>query len=244
MSLCPRPMAWSSRRSRRLLPTSPAGLRPQILRIMGLGRGTPASVAEYRAYYGGLRINTSLDLSMQRAAEQAIAQDLPSGPGEPTASLVTIDNKTGEVRAMVGGPIVNGVEDYQHHPFNLATQGHRQPGSSFKPFTLAVALESGIGPDSVWASAPQDFIVPNSARQGALHRPQLRQHLLGLDDASGRHRRLRQLGVRPGGHQGRYVENRASGPADGHPLAGIEQLRDDPRRPQRGRVTARHGARV
>jgi penicillin-binding protein 1A len=138
-------------------------LRPQLLRIMGLGRGTPRSVAEYRAYYGGLKVQTSLDLSMQRAAEQAISSDLPSGPGEPTASLVTIDNKTGEVRAMVGGPIVNGQEDYQQQPFNLATQGHRQPGSAFKPFTLAVALESGIGPGSVWASAPQDFIVPNSA---------------------------------------------------------------------------------
>ncbi len=137
-------------------------LRPQILRIMGLGRRTPPAVAEYRAYYGGLKIQTSLDLSMQRAAEQAIEQDLPSGPGEPTSSLVAIDNKTGEVRAMVGGPIVNGREDYEHSPFNLATQGHRQPGSSFKPFTLAIALQSGIGPDSVWASAPQDFIVPNS----------------------------------------------------------------------------------
>jgi penicillin-binding protein 1A len=136
-------------------------LRPQILRIMG--RGAAPSLAEYRAYYGGLKIKTSLDLSMQRAAEQAVEQDLPSGPGEPTASMVAIDNKTGEVRAMVGGPIVNGLEDYHHHPFNLATQGHRQPGSSFKPFTLAIALESGIGPGSVWTSAPQDFIVPNSA---------------------------------------------------------------------------------
>ncbi len=138
-------------------------LRPQILRIMGLGRKkTPPAVAEYRAYYGGLKIQTSLDLSMQRAAEQAIEQELPSGSGEPTSSLVAIDNKTGEVRAMVGGPIVNGQEDYRHDPFDLATEGHRQPGSSFKPFTLAIALEEGIGPDSVWASAPQDFIVPNS----------------------------------------------------------------------------------
>jgi penicillin-binding protein 1A len=137
-------------------------LRPQILSAMGLGRGVPASVAEYRAFYGGLKIHTTLDLSMQQAADQAIEQVLPYGPGLPTASLVAIDNKTGEVRAMVGGPIVNGKEDYQHYPFNLATEGHRQPGSAFKPFTLGIALESGISPDSVWASAPQDFIVPNS----------------------------------------------------------------------------------
>ena len=97
-------------------------------------------MAEYRAYYGGLKIRTTIDLPMQQAAEQAIASELPSGPDEPTASLVAIDNATGEVRAMVGGPIVNGQEDYQQYPFNIATEGLRQPGSAFKPFTLAVAL--------------------------------------------------------------------------------------------------------
>ena len=137
-------------------------LRPQILRAMGLGHGVSASVAEYRAFYGGLKIHTSLDMGIQQAADQAVEQTLPYSSGQPTVSLVSIDNKTGEVRAMVGGPVVNGKEDYEHHPFNLAAEGHRQPGSSFKPFTLAVALESGIGPDSVWTSAPQDFTVPNS----------------------------------------------------------------------------------
>ncbi len=49
------------------------------------------------------------------------------------------------------------------YPFNLATEGHRQPGSAFKPFTLAQALETGdYTPDSIINSAPQDFIVPNS----------------------------------------------------------------------------------
>ncbi len=138
-------------------------LRPQILAAMGLGRGVDPRVAEYRAYFGGLQIRTSLDLQMQKAAEQAVSAELPSGSGLPSASLVAIDNHTGEVRAMVGGPIVNGQEDYSHHPFNLATEGHRQPGSAFKPFTLAVALKSGqYSADSVIDSAPQDFIVPHS----------------------------------------------------------------------------------
>jgi penicillin-binding protein 1A len=151
------------------LPQEPAAapyftswLRPQILRAMGLGRGVPANVAEYRAYYGGLKIKTTLDLRMQQAADQAIAQELPYHPGGPVASLVAIDNATGEVRAMVGGPIVNGQEDYQQYPFNLATEGERQPGSAFKPFTLAVALESGYTPSSVFLSAPALYIVPNS----------------------------------------------------------------------------------
>ncbi len=139
-------------------------LRPQILAAMGLGKpGVPDSVAEYRAYYGGLKIRTTLDLQLQQAADQAISEELPTGEGLPSASMVAIDNKTGQVRAMVGGPIVNGEEDYSQYPFNLATEGHRQPGSSFKPFTLAMALESGeYGPDSIIDSAPQNFVVPNS----------------------------------------------------------------------------------
>ena len=138
-------------------------LRPQILTAMGLGHGVPARVAEYRAYYGGLKIRTSLDLKMQEAAQQAVSSNLPSGSGLPSASLVAIDNRTGEVRAMVGGPIVNGQEDFNQFPFNLATEGHRQPGSAFKPFTLAMALESGkYSPSSIINSAPQDFVVPNS----------------------------------------------------------------------------------
>jgi penicillin-binding protein 1A len=52
---------------------------------------------------------------------------------------------------MVGGT------NFERHPFNLATNGHRQPGSSIKPFILATALQHGIGPGSVWASAPKTF---------------------------------------------------------------------------------------
>jgi penicillin-binding protein 1A len=137
-------------------------LRPQILSAMGLGHGVPARVAEYRAYYGGLRIRTTIDLQMQQAAERAITSELPSGPGEPNASMVAIDNRTGEVRAMVGGPLVNGQEDFERYPFNLATQGHRQPGSAFKAFTLAVALQSGYSPYSVIDSKPLNLIVPHS----------------------------------------------------------------------------------
>jgi len=139
-------------------------LRPQILKAMGLGQpGVPDSVAEYRAYYGGLKIRTTIDLGMEQAADEAISGELPNGSGLPSASLVAIDNKTGEVRAMVGGPIVNGQEDYGQFPFNLATEARRQPGSAFKPFTLAMALQSGkYGPDSIIDSAPQNFIVPNS----------------------------------------------------------------------------------
>ncbi len=108
-----------------------------------------------RAFYGGLHIKTTLDLELQKAAEQAINGYLAYS-GDPTASLVAIENSTGEVRAMVGG------RDYNESPFNLATEGERQPGSSFKAFDLAAALEDGISPDSVWASKEKTFIVPNT----------------------------------------------------------------------------------
>jgi penicillin-binding protein 1A len=106
-----------------------------------------------RAFDGGLKIKTTLDLGLQRAAEGAVGSYL-ANPSGPTASLVAIENSTGEVRAMVGG------RDYNSTPFNLATEGERQPGSSFKAFDLAAALEAGISPGSVWTSKQKEFIVP------------------------------------------------------------------------------------
>ncbi len=108
-----------------------------------------------RAFDGGLHIKTTLDLGLQRAAEQAIEGYLAYS-GDPSASLVAIENSTGEVRAMVGG------RSYDESPFNLATEGERQPGSSFKAFDLAAALQDGISPESVWTSKQKEFIVPNT----------------------------------------------------------------------------------
>jgi len=108
-----------------------------------------------KAFSGGLSIRTSLDLPLQQAAQTAVGNWL-SGPGQPSAALVAIDNRTGEVRAMVGG------SDFAHSPFNLATQGQRQPGSAFKPFTLATALEEGYTPGSVLPSMRKVFTVPHT----------------------------------------------------------------------------------
>ncbi len=112
------------------------------------------------AFAGGLKIRTTLDLELQKAAEQAISTRL-GGIG-PSAALVAIDNDTGGIRAMIGG------SDFDQRPFNLATQGHRQPGSAFKPFTLIAALENGISPGRTFVSSPKtlsgsrgDFKVEN-----------------------------------------------------------------------------------
>ena len=106
-----------------------------------------------RVFGGGMEIKTTLDPELQAAAEAAVAQI--SGVG-PSASLVTIENATGEVKALVGG------ENFRDKPFNLATNGHRQPGSAFKPFILLTALDQGnYGPGSVFASQPKEFPFTN-----------------------------------------------------------------------------------
>jgi penicillin-binding protein 1A len=112
-------------------------------------------VGPQRAFEGNLRVRTTLDTDLQEKAVAAIRQNL-QWAGGPTASLVAIDNKTGEVRAMVGG------SDYDKSPFNLATQGQRQPGSSIKPFILAEALRQGISPAAVLPSRKRVFRVRGS----------------------------------------------------------------------------------
>ena len=94
-----------------------------------------------RVYGGGLQVTTSLDLDLQRAAEQAVNANLPGSAGNPSAALVSIDVETGEIVAMVGG------RNWERSKVNLATfpcEGcGRQAGSAFKPFTLAAAMNNG-----------------------------------------------------------------------------------------------------
>ncbi|MBA3842384.1 MAG: transglycosylase domain-containing protein, partial [Actinobacteria bacterium] len=101
-----------------------------------------------RTLGGGLRVTTTLRPDLQNIARDAVSSVLPATSTGPTASLVVLDAHTGAVLAMVGG------ENYHQHQFNLATQGERQPGSSFKPFVLATALKQNIAPSSVLTSAP------------------------------------------------------------------------------------------
>jgi penicillin-binding protein 1A len=102
-----------------------------------------------KAFFGGLKVKSTLDLRLQEAAEEAVNSYLGYSPA--TASVVVIENKNAGVKAMVGGP------DFETKPFNLATQGRRQPGSSIKPFILLTALEQGISPYTTYESAEQEF---------------------------------------------------------------------------------------
>ena len=189
--------------------------------------------------------DTTLDAQLQGLAQTTVDHVLPPATGGPAAALVAIDNATGEVRAMVGG------YNYNTNPFNLATAAERQPGSAWKVFDLAAALESGYklqqhrmlskGP---WSYPQQPgapnygpFVVRND--EGGYYNAKIPLwEALAVSDNSA----FARLGLRRP-HR-RHVEDR------GH-RAPVRDLDDDlaqpvdgHRRAERRRHAARHGARL
>jgi 1A family penicillin-binding protein len=133
-----------------------------------------------RVYQGGLRVFSTVNMPLQVAAEAAVEDALRSldarraklaarrvskknAPPEPVeadplqAALTSLDPATGHVRAMVGG------RDFAESHFNRAVQAHRQPGSAFKPFVYAAALEEGYSPASVIDNLDDPVATPSGA---------------------------------------------------------------------------------
>lgn len=100
---------------------------------------------------GGLIVETTLDLEWQRVAEQTVdkaIEEYGTYEGFEQAALVSIDPRTGEIKAMVGG------NDFEESQFNRVTQAQRQPGSTFKTFVYATAIATGISPNKTYEDAP------------------------------------------------------------------------------------------
>ena len=183
---------------------------------------------------GGLRIYTTADVALQRAAVDALVQgtldvEQRAGYRHPTLAkapnksdalegvVVAIEPSTGDVKALVGG------RDHQLAPFNRATNALRQPGSSFKPFVYALALEDSMSaativPDSAIA------IVIDSARNEIYRPGELRREVHGPDHTARSAHALAQSGggaARHARRAGFHGGDRAAAPGIDTPIMPV-----------------------
>jgi penicillin-binding protein 1A len=111
----------------------------------------PQLITPEQLEMGGLTVETTLDLEWQRIAEETIENAIANyGTYEAfqQAALVSLDPRTGAIRAMVGG------NDFSESQFNRVTQAQRQPGSTFKTFVYTAAIASGMSPNKTYEDAP------------------------------------------------------------------------------------------
>ncbi len=126
-----------------------------------------AAYGEDAVLTGGLTVRTTLDRRVQRALDAAVAEVLPPQEGENAdvaAAAVAIDPRTGEVLGIHGG------RDFAEQQQDLATQGRRQNGSTFKPFGFIAALEAGRSPDAFVPTPGRQVIRPEDCK-GPLGEP-------------------------------------------------------------------------
>jgi 1A family penicillin-binding protein len=146
---------------------------------------------QFRDVYGGdnppdWKVQTTFVPEIQDAAEIAVRDGLRRiGQRDLQAALVAIDPQSGNLLAMVGG------SDFSVTPFNRATRSKRQPGSAFKPFVYAAALESGLSPVStinglrkVAVQAPEGVWIPRDERATGQDSMTLREALLESNNAA------------------------------------------------------------
>jgi penicillin-binding protein 1A len=132
---------------------------------------------------GGLEVQTTIDPELQSVGLEAMRSSLPYST-DPSSALVSIDPRNGHIRAMVSS------SRYDQSQFNLAAQGHRQPGSTFKTFVLTTAIKQGIDPYSTYyTSKPLDLYLPqwghwtvHTADEGYLGTVNLQQATIASDN--------------------------------------------------------------
>lgn len=147
-----------SRPARNLAPTFVNYVINQLLELDGIDVNT--------IYAGGIHVYTTLDLDMQRAADEAMERAFSNPAGllaratttdangleQPQASLIALDPRTGHIKAMVGGR--------SNDHFNRAVQATRLPGSAIKPFIYTAAIDTGLTPATVIVDEPFEWEDP------------------------------------------------------------------------------------
>ena len=105
-------------------------------------------------YRGGLKVYTTLDIDMQKAANNAYLEGMKSKSTDLQLALAALDVKTGQIRALVGG------RDFNASSYNRAF-AYRQPGSTFKPFVYSLAIERGFTPAHMIMCEEKEYNLPN-----------------------------------------------------------------------------------
>lgn len=121
-------------------------------------------------YRDGLEVYTTLNIQMQKAAQEAVERGLREleerqkyERGVVQGALIAMDVKTGAIKAMVGG------RDFSKSEFNRAVQARRQPGSAFKPLIYTAAFDKGLTPVTTFIDEPLQF--PDPSRSGGVWQP-------------------------------------------------------------------------
>ena len=172
---------------------------------------------------GGLEVRTSIEPELQEVGLDAMRSALPYST-DPSSALVSIDPRNGHIRAMVSS------SHYAESKFNLAAQGHRQPGSTFKTFVLTTAVRQGIDPYSTYyTSKPLDLYLPkwghwtvHTADEGYLGTVNLQQATVASDNTV--FAQL-DLDVGPAAVAATAHQMGITSPLDGIPAEGIGGLR-------------------
>ncbi len=172
---------------------------------------------------GGIRVYTTLEPRLQQVGLEAMRSALPYST-DPSSAMVSIDPSNGEIEAMVSS------SNYDEDQFNLAAQGHRQPGSTFKTFVLTTAIKQGIDPYSTYyTSKPLSLDLPkwghwdvHTADEGYLGRVNLQQATVASDNTV-----FAQLDLDVGPEQVAETAHSLgiTSPLDGIPAEGIGGLR-------------------
>jgi penicillin-binding protein 1A len=132
---------------------------------------------------GGIKVYTTIQPRLQEVGLEAMHSALPYST-DPSSALVSIDPGNGEIESMVSS------SSYDSSQFNLAAQGHRQPGSTFKAFVLTTAIKQGIDPYATYyTSKPLDLDLPkwgpwevHTADEGYLGKVNLQQATVASDN--------------------------------------------------------------